>query len=506
MVNQRMRGAISGILTIAVTTLVFGIIILAVWSDISSLDDLIESVVRTAEAAFRNRTWHYLARATVLSFGIAVILTPLDILLARTPTERLGGLHELDVTNTAAALEEISRRISQCLTGSKKDIVSAFEELLFGAASLQASDVHISPTPSGVKLTYRVQGTLHEIMTLPAGFAMPLAARAKVLSGMDTHVRGKAQDGRLVTTLGAKPLEARASTLPTELGERIVLRLLKGGAEIPKVEDLGLSKEVTDGLIRILDRPEGILFVTGPVGSGKTTTLYSSLLRISDVRSGTANIVTLEDPIELELAFATQTQMNVRGGRTFAATLRSVLRQDPNVLMIGEIRDRETAEITVQAGLTGHLILTTVHAQNAAGPFMRLLEMDVEPFVLASATVGSVSQRLVRRLCSHCRRQVVPGTNQIDRFAEYGLALPAVTYFEEAGCDKCGGEGFDGRLPIAELMLIGPELRQAINDRKPTRDLYDIAVALGMTMMLKDGLARAARGETPLSEVLRVAG
>jgi general secretion pathway protein E len=242
------------------------------------------------------------------------------------------------------------------------------------------------------------------------------------------------------------------------------------------------------------------------VGSGKTTTLYSSLEHVSRTRKGSASLVTLEDPIELELGFATQTQINPKTGMSFASTLRSVLRQDPNVLMVGEIRDRETAEIAIQSGLTGHLILTTVHGQSAAGAFARLLEMDVEPFILASAALGSMSQRLVRALCLACRVEAPVPQIVEDRFAKAGMRLPAGIYYEPKGCEHCQGQGFIGRTPIAELVVVDEPLRKAIHDKSTTSDLERIATERGMVTLLADGLACARRGETSLLEVLRVAG
>jgi general secretion pathway protein E len=234
--------------------------------------------------------------------------------------------------------------------------------------------------------------------------------------------------------------------------------------------------------------------------------LYASLKHIARTRGTTTTLVTLEDPIELELAFATQTQMHPKAGMTFASTLRSVLRQDPNVLMLGEIRDQETAEIAMQAGLTGHLILTTVHGQSAAGVFARLMDMHVESFILASATAGCLSQRLVRTLCTACRRDVKPEPLIVERFKQNGIVLPPGPYYEPVGCDFCEGQGFTGRLPIAELLVMNEALRQAVNAHKTSGEIHDVAVAEGMTQLLRDGLTRAVAGETSLAEVLRVAG
>jgi len=243
----------------------------------------------------------------------------------------------------------------------------------------------------------------------------------------------------------------------------------------------------------------GVVFLDG-------TIVNAALKHIARTRGRTTTLVTLEDPIELELPFATQTQMHPRAGMTFAGTLRSVLRQDPNVLMLGEIRDRETAEIAAQAGLTGHLILTTIHAEGAAGPFARLIEMGIEPFIVASSAVGCLSQRLVRTLCVACRREVAAEPAVVDRFAAHGVILPPGPYYDAPGCDFCEGQGYTGRTPIAELLPVNPVVRQAVGERRPTSELGALAVAEGMTPVLRDGLARALAGDTSLTEVLRVAG
>jgi general secretion pathway protein E len=227
---------------------------------------------------------------------------------------------------------------------------------------------------------------------------------------------------------------------------------------------------------------------------------------IYESRGSTTSLVTLEDPIELDLPFATQTQMHARSGMTFAKTLRSVLRQDPNVIMLGEIRDHETADVAMQAGLTGHLIMTTVHGDTAAGPFARIIDMNVEPFIIASASVGCLSQRLVRTLCMNCRKEAPAGPLIVERLERQGIQLPGGPFFEPEGCDYCEGLGFTGRRPIAELLVVDPALRMAIGQRQTTKDLHDLAVTLGMTPLLLDGIARAARGETSLGEVMRVAG
>jgi general secretion pathway protein E len=492
-------------MAIFVLALLVGIVAVAAATDTGQGATLLSEIPGQLGAGFASGAWWWLSRATILASGIALVFTIAETLLGIRRVGRGQEFQKLTTGNVQEAILEVRRRIAS-VTDKAPDVVVGFTELMRGAVKVAASDVHVSPTAEGVKLTYRVHGALHEVAILESPVLAPLVTRVKVLARLDTYVQGKPQDGRLVMALDGGTIECRVSTLPTEMGERVVLRLVRGGRSVPDVESLGFSDEVLSGLTGILAKPQGLLFVTGPVGSGKTTTQYAALRHIAGTRGKTTTLVTLEDPIELELAFATQTQMHPKAGMTFAGTLRSVLRQDPNVLMLGEIRDRETAEIAMQAGLTGHLILTTVHGQSAAGVFARLIEMGIEPFMLASATVGSLSQRLVRTLCTACRREAKPEHLVIERFTQVGVVIPDGTYYEHVGCDFCEGQGFTGRLPIAELLLMNDKVRSAVNSRGPTRDIEQVATAEGMTPLFRDGLARARRGETSLSEVLRVAG
>lgn len=501
-----MNGGALRLLGFAVVCVLVAAGTVVAWSGADGADAIGRELRDVAVAAFAQGSWRWLFRATAAAFVVAVGLTLLELATSIRRTPRSPQFAELGESNIREAITEVRRRVGECITGGRQDVVAALNEVLRGAISVSASDIHASPTPEGLKLVYRVQGTLHPVITLDLELAPRFATRVKVLARLDTYVHGKPQDGRLVTSLGEGTIEARVSTLPTETGERIVMRLVRGSRAVPDLESLGFSSPVGDALKELLTRPQGLLFVTGPVGSGKTTTLYASLKHIAETRGSTTSLVTLEDPIELELPFATQTQMHQRSGMTFAKTLRSVLRQDPNVLMVGEIRDRETAEIAMQAGLTGHLFLTTVHAESAAGPFARLIDMEVEPFALASAAVGSLSQRLVRTLCTACRREAEPDDIVVERFAKNGVVVPPGTYYEPVGCEFCEGRGFAGLAPIAELLLVNDKVRQAINERRSSKELHDSAVAAGMPPLLRDGLMRAARGETSLAEVVRVAG
>lgn len=463
-------------------------------------------LVRTLELAFPRGPWRSATQITGGMVAVAFGLSALRLLLSVGTRSGTPQFESLSVANVREVVGEVSRRVEACVARPQPYVVGAIDELIRGAVATHASDIHLSPTPDGLTVTYRVHGTLHEIVRLDPGLSAPLSTRVKVLARLDTFVSGVPQDGRLVHTLDGRSIEARVSTLPTETGERVVLRLVRGSVAVPDIESLGFSVEVARGLAEVLAKPQGLLFVTGPVGSGKTTTLYAAMKHIQGTRGSMTTMVTLEDPIELELPFATQTQMKPKAGMTFAGTLRSVLRQDPNVLMVGEIRDHETADIAAQAGLTGHLLLTTVHGESAAGPFARLMEMRVEPFVVASASLACLSQRLVRVLCTACRKRAEPEPIHRERLARLGLELPAGQYFSPVGCEYCEGQGFTGRMPVAELLLVTPEVREAINRRARTNEIYELAVTQGMTPLVRAGLELAGSGTTSLTEVLRVAG
>lgn len=406
-----------------------------------------------------------------------------------------------------AALQDLRKRLELLSAEQPDNAIRIVEEVVQAAVVLGASDIHWSPLAKGLSITIRVHGGLHTVASLPQDAAEHVTNRLKVLARLDLHVRKVPQDGRLTLTVNGRTIEARISTLPTEGGERIVLRLIEGARSVPGLQTLGFSGEIEHGLAQLLSRPQGLFFVTGPVGSGKSTTLYATLSHIHQTRGETTTMVTLEDPIELRLPFAAQTQINPRTKMTFASGLRSALRQDPNVLMVGEIRDRETADIAMQASLTGHLLLTTVHADDATGPFARMIDMGIEPFLLASSVAGSLSQRLVRTLCPVCRRRAKVDAGTIERFRGLGITLETDDeFFESVGCDACDQLGFVGRAPVGELLLVDGHVRAELHEGCPSDVMRQRAIARGMTPLVADGVRLARAGETTLHEVLRVAG
>lgn len=493
------------LLSIAIAAFLIGIALIAGASEQTDFNEVYSTLQRYAIATLQEEPWRAISFAAAAAACVSALLNAFETRLRVTlpPQPELG---DYDGAGVRRAVAEVGARVQELVKGPNVNVILAFDELLSGAISVRASDIHVTPTPVAVIVTYRVHGTLYEVVDINPDVAPRLAVRIKVLAGLETFVRGKPQDGRLIARIAGKTVEARVSTLPTEAGERIVLRLIEGSRPVIEIANLGFSADVETRLTRVLSNPGGLLFVSGPVGSGKTTTLYSCLQHISETRGRTTSIVTIENPIELKLPFATQSQINEKAGNNFASTLRSVLRQDPNVLMVGEVRDGETAEIAASAGLTGQLILTTVHAESAAATFSRLLDIGVEPHILASATAGCLSQRLVRTLCTACRQPVEPSEETLARFNARRVVIPPQVFYQPVGCENCELTGFTGRRPIAELLTMSPTISQAVKERQTTGEIFDLAVREGMTQIVRDGLAVAARGETSLDEVLRVAG
>jgi type IV pilus assembly protein PilB len=373
-------------------------------------------------------------------------------------------------------------------------IVAAVDLLLERAVGVGASDVHIEPGAGGVAVRARVDGVLRPILELPASSAAAVTSRIKIMAGMDIAVKRRPQDGRSAVTAAGRRVELRVSTLPAADGEKIVLRLLDPGDRRPSLAMLGLGGALGAELELALDREHGLFLVTGPTGSGKTTTLYAVLE--SRDRVG-RNILTLEDPVESRLAGVTQVQVQPRAGLTFAAALRSVLRQDPDVIMVGEMRDGETAETGLAAALTGHLVLSTLHTIDAPGAVSRLVEMGAPRYLVAGGLVGVLAQRLVRRLCPDCRTVVPAGQHDLAR-----LGLPTPTHLPRAvGCDRCGGTGYRGRVGIFELLRVDVAVRELILEGAPTDAIREAAAAAGMVPLPLDAWSRVEAGLTTLEEV-----
>jgi type IV pilus assembly protein PilB len=377
-------------------------------------------------------------------------------------------------------------------------VVKLVRSIIGQAIEQGASDIHFDPEDSEMRVLYRVDGVLYQTATIPRRMAGGVISRIKIMADLDISERRVPQDGRLALTVDGRRVDLRAVTLPLVGGEGVVLRVLDKAAVIRELDALGMLAADKDRFQRALGKRSGCILVTGPTGSGKSTTLYAAL---GELNSGDRSILTIEDPVESPIAGVKQMQIAPKAGVTFATGLRSMLRADPDVIMVGEIRDRETAQIAVEAALTGHLVLSTLHTRDAPGALTRLLDMGIAPFLVASAIEGVVAQRLARRLCPHCKR---PSQLPDSVLADYGLADTDI--FEALGCVRCANTGYRGRLGIYEVMLLTPEIRAALLDGASSEGIADLAVAHGMRRLRDDGMAKVRDGLTSIAEVGRVVG
>ncbi len=421
--------------------------------------------------------------------------------LVATPQAVNQALQAYDATEISALLQRIPT-VSAALQSDDElrraseapPIVALLDHILAHAASARASDVHVEPFADRLLVRIRVDGVLRELTTLPLHVAPALTSRIKVVADLDISVRRKPQDGRCAFNVAGRETAARVSTLPSHHGEKIVLRLLGSGNGLVSLSDIGMADEMLVRLRSMLKRSHGVLLVTGPTGSGKTSTLYAALAEM-DARS--RNIVTLEDPIERRLDGVTQVQVNRRGGTTFAGALRAVLRQDPDIILVGELRDRETVETALAAALTGHLVLSTLHTNDAASAATRLVEMGAPPYLVCGAVIGVLAQRLARSLCPHCRQLAAPGTA-----AEPGLGLPETARMYEPGrCRHCDGTGYRGRVGVFELVPITAAIRELILRRRPAEQLARAARAAGLPLLADDACRKLSAGLTSVAEV-----
>ncbi|MBM4402102.1 MAG: type II/IV secretion system protein [Candidatus Cloacimonetes bacterium] len=373
------------------------------------------------------------------------------------------------------------------------------------AAKSRASDVHIEPQEGQTRVRYRVDGVLQERLSLPRAVHDAVVSRIKILANLKIDEKRIPQDGRFMIESAGTQIDLRVSTLPASHGEKVVMRLLRKSGEIPSLSELGLRANALKHIEQALKKTHGIILVTGPTGSGKTTTLRTALSKVNSIA---VNIVTLEDPVEYEIPGINQVQINPTAGLTFASGLRSILRQDPDVIMVGEIRDRETMELAIQAALTGHLVFSTLHTNSAAGTLPRLLDMGAEPFLLASTMEVVLAQRLVRTLCE-CKKEVAADEQVAQKFKEVlGPLFPKqkqLKVFQAVGCEKCGNAGFVGRMGIYEVLPVSEKIGRLILERETSDRIETQAKDEGMIAMLQDGFLKAIEGVTTVEEVLRVA-
>jgi len=454
-------------------------------------------VERLLESAVGNR-W------VQASVAVAVLTTLGARWLERMPPppRSTQDVHELELAQTTEGPTQSERRerdsarqaasepvprLRRSLRGDPK-IPAFVDELLSTAVQAGASDLHIQPLESETRVAWRVRGELTDIATAPREHHERIVRRLKILAQLTTYKTDMPQDGRFTLATSGDNVDVRMSVLPTRHGEKVVLRLARSGQGLIDLSRLGMPDTLQLELEDLLSERQGLIVLTGPTGCGKTTTLYAALEQIHKSRGATTSISTIEDPIEIDLPFLSQTQVDHAVGLTFAQSLRAVLRQDPNVLMVGEIRDQETAHIAVEAGLTGHLILTTLHADSGVGVFNRLIDMDVEPFLVSSSVLAVVSQRLARRLCEACRRPATGDPQEVMRMVQHGIsqtAAESLSFYEAPGCEACEQTGLGGRTAIFELLRVTPAVRELVTQRVETPRLAEAAVSEGMTPLLR---------------------
>jgi type IV pilus assembly protein PilB len=439
-----------------------------------------------------------------------------DVHVVVAPTDQIEGRIERYYGSDSSSMEDILKQLGEtgellALRGT--DDTSAVEAeanatpiirfvdlILFQAIQDRASDIHFEPFENEFKIRYRVDGALYEMAPPPRHLALPVISRVKVMANMNIAERRLPQDGRIQKNIAGRSVDLRVSTLPTQFGESVVLRVLDRSTVNLDLEALGLPDYIHAYIIEIINRPNGIFIVTGPTGSGKTTTLYSCLRKINTIDS---KLLTAEEPVEYDLEGIVQVPVNEAIGLTFARALRAFLRQDPDRIMVGETRDLETAQISIQASLTGHLVFTTLHTNDAPGAVTRLIDMGVEPFLISSTLEAVLGQRLLRSICPQCRIAYQPSETML---AQLGLARRDIgekSFYYGKGCDACNQTGYKGRKGIYELMKITDPLRELINERAPSVTLKAKAIELGMVTLRQDGLRSIFAGDTTIEEVLK---
>ncbi len=430
------------------------------------------------------------------------ILAALNRAYERNTTIVDEVVEQWDTAGLDGEFERIDAQEDLLDMAHRAPVIKLVNSILFEAIRQNASDIHIQASERGVQVRLRVDGVLYDRTCLPAFLLGPVVSRIKIMARMNVSERRLPQDGRCTARIGNRIVDLRVSSSPCSMGERVVLRLLDKTSKILNLERLGMNPQTLRKYDRMLHSSHGIILITGPTGSGKTTTLYASLQRLN---SKEKNVLTLEDPIEYQLEGISQTQVNTKKGMTFASGLRHVLRQDPDIIMVGEIRDEETARMAVQSSLTGHLVFSTLHTNDAPSAIARMLDLGVEPYLVASSLLGVLAQRLVRKLCPQCRQDHLPDDSELTELTEASKnGSKPVKLYRETGCPECFQRGFTGRTGIYELLGVSSPLRALISEKVGTSELRQAAVEAGFTSLRTDGVNKALQGVTTLSEVMRV--
>lgn len=408
-----------------------------------------------------------------------------------------------NLTVTVLKEEEREAELSALTAGEEAPIISLVNLMILRAVKEKASDIHIeSFGDETLQVRYRIDGILHNIMSLPRQFRLAVISRIKIMSDLDIAERRLPQDGRIQVNVGGRTINIRVSILPTVNGEGAVLRILDPTSILLELNSLGFSQDILPKFTSLIKNPNGIILVTGPTGSGKSTTLYTTLNMLNSTEK---KIMTIEDPVEYKLKGINQVQAKPKIGLTFAAGLRSFLRQDPDIMLVGEIRDKETAEIAVQAALTGHLVLSTLHTNDAPSSVIRLIDMGIEPFLISSSVIGVIAQRLVRRICPRCKKEAKLTLDLARILEEYNIDSKEIILNKGEGCPYCKETGYKGRIAIFELMIITDTIRDLITSNITSGKLRETAIKEGMCQLKEDGLKKVCEGVTTIDEVLRVA-
>lgn len=461
-----------------------------------------QAVLRTAQTAFLP-----LAEAQRLASGDVTVETitieDFDTVLAdlyalSSLDETADSLGDQGQDDIATLADHLSKNADLLASENDAPVIKLLNGLLHQAIRKKASDIHIEPYDDQLILKIRLDGHMTEMASLSARLASYVISRVKVMANLDIALKNQPQDGRFSLSIGAKSVDVRVSTLPSKGGERVVLRILEKDTDLLNLQKLGLPPVTLQALQNALQKPNGMLLISGPTGSGKTTTLYAALASLND---GSKNILTVEDPIEYDLNRISQTQINPQAGMTFARGLRSILRQDPDVVMVGEIRDRETADIAVRASLTGHVVLSTLHTNSAISTINRLRDMQIEPYLLASSLSGVMAQRLVRRLCDHCKQPHTPTQAECDLLGLTPDDLPQI--YRSVGCSHCHHSGYEGRLGLYEFIAIDDQVKALFLDGASEAAIAGHVFAHSMTLV-QHGVMRLQQGETTLDEIMRV--